>query len=90
MAECAKHHANGYAGPGSTAGGSITGFPALGAVFGKLRAFKHDRSGATAIEYSLIAGLIFLVIVGSVRNVATKTTATYTKIDNAVDAAVNP
>lgn len=33
--------------------------------------FLGDRSGATAIEYALIASLIFLVIIASVGNVGT-------------------
>jgi pilus assembly protein Flp/PilA len=32
-----------------------------------IRTFARDRRGATAIEYALIAGMIFLVIVASVR-----------------------
>jgi len=32
-----------------------------------IRNFARDRRGATAIEYSLIAGLIFLVLVTGVR-----------------------
>ena len=31
----------------------------------------RDRSGATSIEYGLIAAFIFLVIVGAVRQVGT-------------------
>ncbi len=90
MAECEKHHANGHAGSGSPTGSPVARFPVVNAFVGKVRAFAQNRSGATAIEYSLIAGLIFLVIVGSVQNLSTNTTTTYTKIGDAVDAAVNP
>jgi pilus assembly protein Flp/PilA len=31
-----------------------------------IRRFLNDESGATAIEYALIAGLIFLAIVGAI------------------------
>ena len=55
-----------------------------------VREFLSDENGATAIEYSLIAGLIFLVIVGSVQAVFSVQDAQYTKISNAVDGAVNP
>lgn len=30
------------------------------------RRFRDDRSGATSIEYSLVASLIFLAVVGSI------------------------
>jgi pilus assembly protein Flp/PilA len=33
--------------------------------------FVRDRSGATAIEYGLIAAFIFIVIVGAVTQVGT-------------------
>jgi pilus assembly protein Flp/PilA len=37
-----------------------------------LLSFALDESGATAIEYSLIASLIALVIIGAVRGIGTK------------------
>ncbi|HEX9570204.1 MAG TPA: Flp family type IVb pilin [Rhodospirillales bacterium] len=42
------------------------------------------RSGATAIEYGLIAGLIFLVIVASVTLLSTDMTNMYNAVSNAV------
>jgi pilus assembly protein Flp/PilA len=42
-----------------------------------LRSFAADESGATAIEYGLIASLIVLVILAAVTAVATDTTAMY-------------
>lgn len=33
--------------------------------------FVKDQSGATAIEYGLIAGLISVVIIGAVTNIGT-------------------
>ena len=44
--------------------------------------FAHDDSGATAIEYGLIAGLIAVVIVTAVSTVGTKLTNTFTNIGN--------
>ena len=44
--------------------------------------FAADRSGATAIEYGLIVGLIFLAIVSGVTDVANSTVAMHTKIQN--------
>ena len=42
--------------------------------------FLKDDSGATAIEYGLIAGMIALVIVGSLTTLGTKLTTKYTAI----------
>ena len=43
-----------------------------------------DGTGATALEYALIAALIFLVIVGSVQLMAGNVTDMYNTIANAV------
>jgi pilus assembly protein Flp/PilA len=50
----------------------------------KLFAFLRDESGATAIEYGLIAALISVVIITAVTLVGTNLTATF----NAIAAAV--
>jgi pilus assembly protein Flp/PilA len=42
------------------------------------------QSGATAIEYGLIVGLIFLVIIASVSMVATDITNMFNTVSNAV------
>ena len=42
-----------------------------------------DRSGATAIEYGLIAGLIALVIVATVTAVGTSLQTTFTSVSGA-------
>ncbi len=39
-----------------------------------------DRSGATAIEYGLIAALISVAIITAVTSVGTKLTATFTSV----------
>jgi pilus assembly protein Flp/PilA len=44
--------------------------------------FAADQSGATAIEYGLIAGLIAVVIIGAISAVGTKLSAKF----NAVSA----
>ena len=44
--------------------------------------FLYDESGATAIEYGLIAGLIAVVIIGSVSAVGTKISAKFTAVSN--------
>jgi pilus assembly protein Flp/PilA len=45
-----------------------------------LRKFVSDQSGATAIEYGLIAGLIAVVIIGTVTTIGTGLNAKFTKI----------
>jgi pilus assembly protein Flp/PilA len=42
-----------------------------------LRSFAIDESGATAIEYGLIAALIAVVIIGAVTAVGTSLSATF-------------
>jgi pilus assembly protein Flp/PilA len=42
--------------------------------------FIQDQSGATAIEYGLIAGLIGVVIITAVTSVGTKMSGTFVKI----------
>jgi pilus assembly protein Flp/PilA len=45
-------------------------------------AFARDDSGATAIEYGLIAALISVVIITVLGSVGNKLNANYTKINN--------
>ncbi|HJS46114.1 MAG TPA: Flp family type IVb pilin [Rhizomicrobium sp.] len=42
--------------------------------------FIRDESGATAIEYGLIAALIAVVIITAVKTVGTSLTATFTTV----------
>ena len=42
--------------------------------------FVEDESGATAIEYGLIAALIAVVIIGAVQLVGTNLSATFDKV----------
>ena len=49
-----------------------------------LRKFLKDESGATAIEYSLIAAGISIAIVAVVQTVGTNLTSTFTSIGAAV------
>ena len=44
--------------------------------------FVKDESGATAIEYGLIAGLIAVVVVTSITTLGTKLTNTFTNVSN--------
>ena len=49
-----------------------------------LSRFLRDKSGVTAIEYGLIAGLIAVVIITAVTTVGTDLTAKFTKIGAAL------
>ena len=44
--------------------------------------FVADQSGATAIEYGLIAGLISVAIIAIVRTVGTNLTGRFTAVSN--------
>ncbi|MBB4184366.1 MULTISPECIES: Flp family type IVb pilin [Sinorhizobium] len=46
--------------------------------------FARNESGATAIEYGLIAGLISVVIIGVVTTIGTDLAAKFTSIANAL------
>jgi pilus assembly protein Flp/PilA len=48
---------------------------------------KNDRTGATAIEYGLIAALIAVATAGSVTTVGTKLTTLFTSVNTALTAA---
>ena len=42
--------------------------------------FLKDQSGATAIEYGLIAALIAVIIIGAVSTVGTKLSTTFSTV----------
>jgi pilus assembly protein Flp/PilA len=46
--------------------------------------FVKDESGATAIEYGLIAALIAVGIIGAARILGTTISATFTNVSNAM------
>ena len=50
----------------------------------KFLAFLRDESGATAIEYGLIAALISVVIITAVTAVGTSLQATFNSVASAV------
>ena len=47
-----------------------------------LKSFIRDDSGATAVEYGLIASLIAVVIITGVRAVGTRASATFNTIQS--------
>ena len=49
--------------------------------------FINDESGATAIEYGLIAALLAVAIIASVRLVGTELTSTFTTVSTELTAA---
>ncbi|AWN44241.1 Flp family type IVb pilin [Methylobacterium durans] len=44
--------------------------------------FAADESGATAIEYGMIAALIAVVIIGTLKIIGTKLNTAFTNISN--------
>jgi pilus assembly protein Flp/PilA len=48
--------------------------------------YLKDESGATAIEYALIAGFISIVIVAAVTNVGKTLQATFTSVNTGLQA----
>lgn len=46
--------------------------------------FLKNKSGATAIEYGLIAALIAVAVIGGVGALGTNANATFTEVSNAM------
>ena len=51
----------------------------------KLKEFLRDQSGATAIEYGLIAAGISVAIIAVVQGLGSKLKTTFTAVDNALN-----
>ncbi|MCK7614068.1 Flp family type IVb pilin [Roseibium sediminicola] len=49
--------------------------------------FVKDESGATAIEYGLIAGLLSIVIIGALQLTGTSLSAIFTRIQTQLSTA---
>ena len=49
--------------------------------------FVKNESGATAIEYGLIAALISVAIIGAITSLGTELSTTFTNIDTKLGAA---
>lgn len=52
--------------------------------------FLNDESGATAIEYGLIAALIGVAIITVVNNVGTEVKGTFSDVDTGLKKRVSP
>jgi pilus assembly protein Flp/PilA len=53
-------------------------------VFKSMKIFVDNDSGATAIEYALIASLIAVFIITAVQTVGTKVSTVFTEVGNAL------
>jgi pilus assembly protein Flp/PilA len=49
-----------------------------------IKRFVADESGATAIEYGLIAALIAIVLIAAMTSLQGKVTGTFTKVGDAM------
>jgi pilus assembly protein Flp/PilA len=54
-----------------------------------ISAFLRDQSGATAIEYALIAGGISIVVIGTVALIGEKVGDMWTGVSEDVSAAID-
>jgi pilus assembly protein Flp/PilA len=52
-----------------------------------ISAFANDKSGATAIEYGLIAALVAVAIVASLTTLGTSLSGTFNNVATAVSTA---
>ena len=53
-----------------------------------LKKFRKDESGATAIEYGLIAALVSVAAIGALTAMGTSLNLMFTTVGNALSAAV--
>ena len=53
-------------------------------MFKSMKIFVDNDSGATAIEYALIASLIAVFIITAVQTVGTKVSTVFTEVGNAL------
>ena len=53
----------------------------------KIANFLKDESGATAIEYGLLAALISVAIIGAATTVGTNLSGTFVAVGNSLGAA---
>ena len=55
-----------------------------------IKEFANDDSGATAIEYGLIAALVSVAAVTALTNVGTSLDGMFSTVSSTLDAAVTP
>ena len=56
----------------------------------RFKQFCGDESGATAIEYGLIAALISVAIIGAVTSVGDSLTNIFNEVTTELDGAIGP
>ncbi len=56
----------------------------------RFKQFCGDESGATAIEYGLIAALISVAIIGAVTTVGDSLNTIFGEVSNSLDTAIAP
>ena len=56
----------------------------------RFKQFCGDESGATAIEYGLIAALIAVAIIGAVTTVGDSLNTIFGEVSNSLDTAIAP
>lgn len=49
-----------------------------------IRRFAADETGSTAIDYGIMVGMVFLVVVVAIEFVTSETNAMYTQIQKAI------
>ena len=54
-----------------------------------LKLFCHDESGATAIEYGLIAALVSVAAIGALTTMGDTMTTLFTTVSNSMNRAVD-
>jgi pilus assembly protein Flp/PilA len=54
-------------------------------MIAKIAKFLNDESGATAIEYGLIAAGISVAIIATVQSLGSKLNTTFTSVNNALN-----
>jgi pilus assembly protein Flp/PilA len=59
-------------------------------MFKRIRQFKRDESGVTAIEYGLIAAMVGVAIIGGVTLLGDSLNTMFTDVSTTLDTAVAP
>ena len=64
--------------------------PRVMRMYSLIKSFIQDESGATAIEYGLIAALVSVAAVGALTTVGTELSNMFTKVSTDLKNAVTP
>ncbi len=64
--------------------------PRVMRMYNSIKEFAKDESGATAIEYGLIAALVSVAAVTALTNVGQSLNTMFGKVSSTLDAAVAP